>query len=216
MDTRLSILLLTSLIILEGCAPPGTIPATAPSQQADTVTIPTTQTAQADITPKIELAAAPDLQTDTPDAPAVLTGCEAAAADAEREKGLPPGLLTAIAGVESGMHATALRIGGRPIYPASKAQARLAARQALRRSQSVMAGCMQVNLQAHDPGGKLWALEPEHAANWAADYLSDLHDRLGSWRSALQVYGGGGGQRYVRRVERQLDSGLPDEVAEAP
>ncbi|WP_158744427.1 transglycosylase SLT domain-containing protein [Acidisphaera sp. L21] len=145
-----------------------------------------------------------------------LTGCEAAAADAEREKGLPPGLLTAIAGVESGMHATALRIGGQPTYPASTAQARIAARQALRRSQSVMAGCMQVNLQAHDPGGKLWALEPEHAANWAADYLNDLHDRLGSWRSAIQVYGGGGGQRYVRRVERHLDAALPNEVAEAP
>lgn len=141
-------------------------------------------------------------------------GCRAAAAVAERARGLPSGLLTAIARTESGMHATALRVAGRGVYPQSKGEAEALAKQALSRSQSVMAGCMQVNLQVHDPKGELWALEPKLAADWAADYLKTLHSRLGSWRSAISVYGGGGGA-YVKRIERRLDAGLPEEVAEA-
>ena len=75
---------------------------------------------------------------------------------------------------------------------------------------------MQVNLRVHDPKGELWALEPAKAANWAADYLTSLHHRLGSWRSAIKVYGGDSGRTYVRRIENRLDTELPDEVAEAP
>jgi soluble lytic murein transglycosylase-like protein len=149
-------------------------------------------------------------------APESAHGCRRAAAAAERSNALPPGLLTAIAGAESGMHPTALRVAGRGIYPATKGEARVIAKQALGRSQSVMAGCMQVNLQVHDPRGELWALEPDKAANWAADYLTTLHDRLGSWRSAISVYGGDSGRSYARRIARRLDAGLPDEVAEAP
>ena len=141
--------------------------------------------------------------------------CRGAAAAAERENELPHGLLTAIAGAESGMHSTALRVAGHGVYPATQQAARSIARRALSRSQSVMAGCMQVNLRVHDPKGELWALEPDKAANWAADYLSSLHDRLESWRSAIKVYGGDSGRSYVRRIERRLDAGLPDEVAEA-
>jgi soluble lytic murein transglycosylase-like protein len=135
-------------------------------------------------------------------------------ATAERARGLPSGLLTAIAGAESGMRATALRVGGRGIYPQSKEEAQAVAKRALSRSQSVMAGCMQVNLRVHDPKGELWALDPRQAADWAAEYLKALHSRLGSWRSAISVYGGGG-RSYVKRIERRLDAGLPEEVAEA-
>ncbi len=141
-------------------------------------------------------------------------GCRTAVATAERARGLPPGLLTAIARTESGMRPTALRVAGRGVYPQSKEEAQAMARQALSRSQSVMAGCMQVNLRVHDPKGQLWALEPRAAADWAAEYLKTLHRRLGSWRSAISVYGGGG-RSYVARIERRLDAGLPEEVAEA-
>ncbi len=158
---------------------------------------------------------ADDTPTDSPD-PVPAQGCRRAAAAAERTNDLPPGLLTAIAGAESGMHPTALRVAGHGIYPATKGEARVIARQALGRAESVMAGCMQVNLRVHDPRGELWALEPDKAANWAADYLTTLHDRLGSWRSAISVYGGDRGRSYVRRITRRLDAGLPDEVAEAP
>ncbi len=114
------------------------------------------------------------------------------------------------------MHPTALRIGGRGLYPATQAAAQAAAKRALSHSQSVMAGCMQVNLAVHDPKGKLWALEPQLAANWAAGYLKALRRRLGSWQLAISAYGGDSGRSYVRRVERKLDNGLPEEVAEAP
>ncbi len=114
------------------------------------------------------------------------------------------------------MRPTALRVGGRGVYPPSKQTARTIAKQALDRSQSVMAGCMQVNLRVHDPEGEMWALEPDKAARWAADYLTILHKRLGSWRSAISAYGGDSGRSYVRRIERRLDTALPDEVAEAP
>lgn len=148
--------------------------------------------------------------------PQTQPGCRKAVEAAESSKGLPGGLLTAIAGIESGMQSNALRIAGRSVYPQSKQQAKQVAKRALDRSQSVMAGCMQVNLQVHDPRGELWALEPQHAADWAADYLNDLHNRLGSWRSAISVYGGDHGHTYVNRIERHLDDALPDEVAEAP
>ena len=143
-------------------------------------------------------------------------GCQAAATTAERTNGLPPGLLTAIAGTESGMRPTALRVGGRGIYPPSQRAAREVAKRALSRSQTVMAGCMQVNLKVHDPKGELWALEPQAAADWAADYLKALHERLGSWQLAISAYGGDRGHTYVKRIERRLDTGLPEEVAEAP
>lgn len=142
--------------------------------------------------------------------------CQSAAVAAERTNGLPAGLLTAIAGTESGMHPTALRVGGRGIYPPSKQAAEVVAKRALSRSQSVMAGCMQVNLRVHDPKGELWALEPKAAADWAADYLKALHRRLGSWQLAISAYGGDRGHTYVKRIEQRLDNGLPEEVAEAP
>ncbi len=113
------------------------------------------------------------------------------------------------------MRATALRVGGHGLYPPSKEAAQAVARRALDRSQSVMAGCMQVNLRVHDPSGELWALEPKEAADWAADYLNRLHRRLGSWQSAVSAYGGDRGRSYVRRIEHRLGAGLPEEVAEA-
>ena len=155
-------------------------------------------------------------QTDLPPLQLVADDCQDAAAAAERENKVPSGLLTAIAGAESGMHSTALRVGGHGVYPATKQAAQQIARRALSRSESVMAGCMQVNLQVHDPKGELWALEPAKAADWAADYLTKLHDRLGSWRRAVKVYGGDSGRTYVRRIERRMDGGLPDEIAQAP
>jgi hypothetical protein len=212
MNVRLVGLILPTALILSGCA----------SYKADTVDVeskPNNTVATSD--------PAPVLQDDGPipfeeSADAVLPrdlgagGCRAAAAAAEKESQLPPGLLTAIAKTESGMRSTALRVAGRGMYPATTQAAKSIARQALSRSESVMAGCMQVNLRVHDPKGELWALEPDKAANWAADYLTTLHDRLGSWRQAVKVYGGDPGRSYVRRIERRMDGGLPDEVAEAP
>jgi hypothetical protein len=212
MNASLSSLILLAALILSGCTSNNMGPDVVESPPVNTVAKSDSSSGLQDVNPNstlpgiVEVAATPSESTD----------CRGAAAAAERENELPKGLLTAIAGAESGMHSTALRVAGHGVYPATQQAARSIARRALSRSQSVMAGCMQVNLQVHDPKGELWALEPDKAANWAADYLTSLHDRLGSWRSAIKVYGGGGGRSYVRRIERRLDAGLPDEVAEAP
>ncbi len=190
-------------------------PLHASNAPGNTVVTPNGTPSTAEITPNEAALAGPDPQFDTSSSQP-REGCQTAAATAERTSGLPPGLLTAIAGAESGMRPTALRIGGRGVYPPSKQAAETVAKRALHHSQSVMAGCMQVNLKVHDPKGELWALEPQQAADWAAGYLLTLHHRLGSWQSAISAYGGDRGHAYVKRIERRLDTGLPEEVAEAP
>lgn len=209
------VFLIASISLVDGCTlPKNEVSGLVPEPSAKVATAPGTGVLDVDAATKEA-----DISPDSPSDDATTQthrGCRTAVQAAESAKGLPEGLLSAIAGVESGMHSNALRIAGRSVYPETKQQAKLAAKRALDRSQSVMAGCMQVNLQVHDPRGELWALEPQHAADWAADYLNDLHNRLGSWRSAISVYGGDSGRTYVRRIERHLDDALPDEVAEAP
>ncbi len=216
MSIRVSVLLLSFGLIVSGCASRNITPGTAANTTANTVVTSNETPLVAEFGPNDLLIPAADSTNNGISGSQPREGCRAAAAAAERRKGLPPGLLTAIASTESGLHPTALRINGRGIYPASKQAAAVAAKQALSRSQNVMAGCMQVNLKVHDPKGQLWALEPGLAADWAAGYLLQLHHRLGSWQSAISAYGGDSGRTYVRRVERQLDTGLPEEVAEAP
>jgi soluble lytic murein transglycosylase-like protein len=214
MNIRLSVLILSFGIILAGCAAHKTDPVLASIVSGNTVGLANGPAPSPEITPNA--ADIPVLESQNGAFSSQTgEGCRAAVATAERENGLPSGLLTAIAGAESGMHPTALRVSGRGIYPQSKEEAQAVAKQALSRSQSVMAGCMQVNLRVHDPKGELWALEPKQAATWAAEYLKTLHNRLGSWRSAISAYGGDRGRSYVKRIERRLDTGLPEEVAEA-
>ncbi len=148
------------------------------------------------------------------------TNCWDATKIAEDRRGLPPGLLTAIASVESKMDPRALRIGGHSLHPATSEEARRLAQAALQQSTPVMAGCLQVNLQVHDPEGALWALKPTKAAEWAADYLLALHTQLGSWSAAIRQYGGKGGLAYVQRITARWHAidkqDAYDEVAEAP
>lgn len=133
------------------------------------------------------------------------TSCRRAAVSAERRHRLPHGLLSAIAFTESSMIPTALRVDGRPLYPKSKTEAEMIADQALGQRLSVMAGCMQVNLQVHDPSGASWAFDPTVASNWAAEYLWELYDRLGSWASAISAYGGSRTtNNYLYRVIQNL------------
>lgn len=153
-------------------------------------------------------------------APVDVADCRTAAEAAEDERGIPHGLLIAVAAVESGMDPLALRVGGHSLHPDTRQQAAHLAQTALRQSKSVMAGCMQVNLLAHDREGALWALDPQHAADWAADQLVSLRAQLRSWHAAVRAYGGGAGPAYLYRVlSRQraiIASDRPDEVAQAP
>lgn len=133
--------------------------------------------------------------------------CRRAAVVAERRHRLPHGLLSAIAYTESSMIPTALRVDGHSLYPKTRTEAERIADDALSRKSTVMAGCMQVNLQVHDPNGASWALDPVTSSNWAAEYLWELYDRLGSWASAISAYGGSRtSSAYLYRVIGNLQT----------
>lgn len=136
--------------------------------------------------------------------------CLDAAREAEREHGLPEGLLVGIALNESGLHAHALNIGGRAYYPDSKQEAARLIRSAGGRA---MAGCVQVNVAVHARGGEEWPLDPYQATAWAANYLRQHYETYGDWSMALvRWHGGSAGQatQLVCRVRSKIDVVAPD------
>lgn len=144
------------------------------------------------------------------------TACRRAIAAVEPGSGLPPGLLLAIALVESGRRdpATgriepwpwAMNVEGEGRLPASRAAA-LAELRALqaRGVRSVDVGCMQVNL-AHHPQAfpdLERAFDPEANVRYAAAFLRQLRARTGDWPQAIANYHSGEelrGLTYHRRV----------------
>ena len=127
--------------------------------------------------------------------------CAAAAATAEQDAGIPPGLLLAIGKVESGrVHPTAgrvvpwpyaLNIAGRGVYPPT-AEAAIAEVQAARAQglSSIDVGCFQISL-LHHPGAFPTlpdAFDPARNAAYAAAFLSTLRARLASWEQAAGGY----------------------------
>jgi hypothetical protein len=144
------------------------------------------------------------------------TACRRAIVAAEPRSGLPPGLLLAIAMVESGRGDPrtgrvepwpwALNVEGEGRMPESRAAAaaEVAALQAAGR-RSIDIGCMQVNLLHHPaafpdvPSG----LEPASNVRYAIAFLRDLHARLGNWAEAIANYHSADAERggaYHRRV----------------
>lgn len=128
------------------------------------------------------------------------TACGRAIAAAERGSGIPPGLMLAIARVESGRAQPggglapwpfAINAGGVGRYPETRAEA-VAAVEALRAqgTRSVDVGCMQVNLFFHpeafpslDAG-----FDPPLNVAYAARFLRELRARTGNWAEAVAQY----------------------------
>jgi Transglycosylase SLT domain len=127
--------------------------------------------------------------------------CRAAAAVAEREAGLPPALLTAIARVESGRRDPAtgqvqpwpwtINAEGRGSLFPSKAAAIAAVRQLQAQGvRSIDIGCMQVNLQHHPnafPSLEA-AFDPLTNARYAARFLGELQATRNDWMTAAGHY----------------------------
>jgi soluble lytic murein transglycosylase-like protein len=144
--------------------------------------------------------------------------CRIAIAAVEPGSGLPPGLLLAIALVESGRADPArggrlepwpwaYNLEGEGRFPATRAAA-VAEVAALRESgrRSIDVGCMQINL-LHHPGAFRdldQAFEPEANVRYAARFLRDLHARFGgNWAAAIANYHSGEMERgllYHRRI----------------
>jgi hypothetical protein len=126
--------------------------------------------------------------------------CSQAIAAAEAGSGLPPGLLRAIAQVETGRRAPgggiqpwpwSYNAAGEGRYAASRAEAitEVLALQA-RGVRSVDIGCMQVNLLHHpDAFPSVEAgFDPETNVRYAVRFLRSLHARSGDWAQATAQY----------------------------
>ena len=136
------------------------------------------------------------------------------AAEAERELGIPNGLLQSLAKVESGQEDNpfALSIGGREIHARdSKAAAKyLRDRRGNFRSNTYV-GCMQLSLSVHrsEFGAVERMIDPRQNVWYAARMLNRLHTEEGNWRVALVRYNGGTtrtSQNYVCKVWKNLNN----------
>jgi hypothetical protein len=122
-------------------------------------------------------------------------GCLANAAEAERELGIPNGLLQSLAKVESGQddNPFAISLQGRPVMARDgKAAAKLLRDRKGKYRTNTYVGCMQLSLDVHRgafaPVEKI--VEPRQNVWYAARLLSKLHTEEGNWRYALMRYNG--------------------------
>jgi hypothetical protein len=127
--------------------------------------------------------------------------CQQAIETAAQTHALPPGLLAAIGRVESGRHdpiSGALHpwpwtvdAEGQGAFYDSKEQAIAAVRGLQARGvRSIDVGCMQVNLMHHPNafGSLEQAFDPMANANYAAQFLVELHGQTGEWPKAAAMY----------------------------
>ncbi len=145
--------------------------------------------------------------------------CARAIAAAEQNSGLPPGLLGAIARVETGRRTPtggiqpwpwSFNAAGEGRYMGSRAEAvaEVQARQAAG-TRSIDIGCMQINLLHHpdafpsvDAG-----FDPETNVRYAVRFLRSLFARTGDWAAATGQYHSGTPERamiYHLRVNAAL------------
>jgi hypothetical protein len=163
--------------------------------------------------------------------------CRQAIAAAERTHALPPGLLGAIARVESGRRDPGsgavdpwpwtADVDGAGSFFDSKAAAVAAVRQAQARGiRSIDVGCMQVNLLQHpDAFPSLEAaFDPATNVAYAVRFLQGLHGQTGDWAKAAAMYHSATpliGAEYERKVlaawsEEQRLASIPPSSSPAP
>jgi hypothetical protein len=142
--------------------------------------------------------------------------CRRAITAAEPDSGVPPGLLGAIALVESGQRNPrtgapepwpwSYNVAGEGHAPPTKAAAIAEVSALLARGvRSVDVGCMQVNLLHHPAAfaNLEEAFDPATNLRYAARFLRDLRNRTGDWGQAIARYHSGEAERgaaYSRRV----------------
>jgi hypothetical protein len=145
--------------------------------------------------------------------------CGAAIAAAERDAGMPAGLLGAIAKVETGRRAPdgsvqpwpwSYNAAGDGRYAASHAEALQEVRAIQARGvRSIDVGCMQVNLLHHPQAFASLeaAFDPATNIAYAVRFLRELHARTGDWNQAVAMYHSATPERglvYQQRVMAAL------------
>ncbi len=110
---------------------------------------------------------------------------------AEREHRIPPGLLMAIAHVESGIKPYALNIAGKSVIANSAAEAsEIVLSQLDKGHNNIDLGVMQINFRWH--GEKFHSLakmlSPANNIDYAARLLTSLYKQHGTWHKAVRHY----------------------------
>lgn len=160
---------------------------------------------------------------------AIVPDCEALAELAALKEGVPAGLLSAIARVESGRTSEGkfrawpwtLNQAGDGSYHATETDALRALDAALATGRrNVDVGCMQINVRWHsDAFADVQAMiDPVQNTDYAARYLRNLYDRHGDWTAAVMHYHSSDlarGQDYAARVMRQLGTSMQDDRVQA-
>ena len=147
--------------------------------------------------------------------PATAQDCARLAAQAGAEAGLPDGLLPAISLVEAGRAdgqggvapwPWTLNEGGKGMYFDTREEALDYLQKAIARGvTNIDVGCMQLNWKWHGAGfpSPVEMMDPERNTRYAARFMAELHDRLGSWETAAAAYHSTDpdrGQNYLRKV----------------
>ena len=145
-------------------------------------------------------------------------GCPEALGTAAARYGIPAELMLAVGRVESGLSPFAINAAGTTHF-AEDAESAIAFVEAQRTAgvSSIDVGCGQVNLAWHpDAFPDLEsAFDPAVNADYAAAFLSDLHDRTGTWRQATARYHSATPalqDAYLARVDTALKSIAGGEV----
>ena len=147
--------------------------------------------------------------------------CARLAAQAGAEAGLPEGLLPAIALVESGRGTGrggiapwpwTLNQGGKGMYFDTREEALAYLKQAVAEGvTNIDVGCMQLNWKWHSAGfaSPEDMIDPARNTRYAARFMVELYNRLGSWDVAAAAYHSttpDRGQRYLQKVLAARDS----------
>ena len=126
--------------------------------------------------------------------------CRDAAARLEKQHGLPEGMVTSIALVESGRRSPdgthqawpwTINAEGRAYYFATRQEAVDAVRRLLAQGKrTIDVGCMQINLRFHPRAftSVEEAFDPMSNVAYAAYFLRDLESRSDSWMQAIGRY----------------------------
>jgi hypothetical protein len=147
--------------------------------------------------------------------------CARLAAQAGADAGLPDGLLPAIALVESGRGTGrggiapwpwTLNQGGKGMYFDTREEALAYLKQAVAEGvTNIDVGCMQLNWKWHSAGfaSPEDMIDPARNTRYAARFMVELYNRLGSWDVAAAAYHSTTperGQRYLQKVLAARDS----------
>jgi hypothetical protein len=154
--------------------------------------------------------------------------CEGIFSRYERLMSVPVYLLRAIALTESGRYHTAsarlvpwpwaVQAQGKGYYPPNKDQAVALVKKLMSSGvQNIDVGCMQVNLMHHGAAFKTVedALDPVQNMAYAAQFLREHYQRVGSWKQAVGDYHSRTpelGDSYAKKVLKNWNQAMTDAV----